>query len=172
MEKEIWLDMPEYEGIFAVSNLGKVKSYPRGGTRGGILKGWTNKLGYTRLILSLNNTKKYIFIHRLVASVFIPNPLNLPYVNHKDENSSHNWADNLEWCDAKYNTNYGDGIKRRSLSRYKKVYQFDKNHNLIKAWRSGTEINQETGFLHSKISEVANGKRKSAYGFSWSYTQK
>ena len=167
--KEVWKDVPGYEGIFKVSNLERVKSQKRNGTIGGYLVGWTNRLGYTRLLLRHNNIKKYVFIHRLVASVFIPNPLNLPQVNHKDEISSHNWADNLEWCTAKYNTNYGNGIKKRSLSRYKKVYQYDKAGRLIKTWNSGTEVQQKMGFLQGKIGEVANGKRKSAYGFIWSY---
>jgi hypothetical protein len=133
------------------------------------LKGQYTDLGYHRYLLSKNGIKKSFFAQRLVAIAFIPNPQSLPYVNHKDENSSHNWSDNLEWCTAKYNTNYGNGIKRRSESRYKKVYQFDSDGRLVKTWKSGTEIQQKTGLLQSKIGEVANGKRKSAYGFKWSY---
>jgi len=166
---ENWKDIAGYEGIFQISNHGAVNSCKRNGTLGGILKGHYTDLGYHRYLLSKNGIKKSFFAHRLVADAFIPNPKNLPFINHKDEISSHNWADNLEWCTAKYNTNYGNGIQKRSNSRYKKVYQFDNKRNLIKTWNSGTEIQQTSGMLQSKIGEVANGKRKTAYGFLWSY---
>jgi hypothetical protein len=168
---EIWKDIVGFEGIFQVSSTGRVYSYKRNGTLGGILKGQYTNLGYHRYLLSKNGIKRSFFAHRLVADAFIPNPKHLPLINHKDEISSHNWVDNLEWCTAKYNTNYGNGIKRRSESRYKKVYQFNKVGNLIKTWNSGTEIQQKMGFLQSKTGEVANGKRKSAYGFLWSYNK-
>jgi len=169
MKKEIWRNIPSYEGIFEISNFGRVKSIARNGTLGGVLRGTFTELGYHRYLLSANGVKKSFFAHRIVASVFIPNPQKYPFVNHKDENPSNNYVENLEWCDAKYNTNYGNGIKRRSESRYKKVYQFDKDGNLIKVWNSGTELSSETGYTHSRICEVANGNRKSAYGYIWSY---
>lgn len=125
--EEIWKDIVGYEGFYQVSNLGRVKSLDR-------YIEITNKRGtlYRRPIkgrlLSLNNadgdyisvalTKDSIGIfysvHRLVAQAFIPNPDNLPQVNHKDENPSNNYADNLEWCTAKYNSNYGTRCEKLS----------------------------------------------------------
>jgi len=198
MKTEIWKDVPGFEGIFEVSNMGRVKSYPRNGTDGGMLIGYTNKLGYRRVLLRSNNIRKYIFVHRLVASVFIPNPMNLPIINHKDENPSNNWDDNLEWCTVKYNTNYGGCLKKRSktrtgykhtsvarekmsktcierakrgiLSPYSKaVYQFDLNGLFIKRWGAVTDVTRELGYSHSLISRAANGILKTAKGYTWSY---
>lgn len=169
MENEIWKDIEGYEGIFEISSFGRIKSKTRNGTVGGILKGTYNHLGYHRYLLSKDGVKKSLFAHRIVASAFIPNPNKLPYINHKDENPSNNHVDNLEWCDPKYNTNYGNGIQRRSKSRYKKIYQYDKDGKLVKVWNSGTEIAEKTGYSHGRISEAANGNRKTAYGYQWSY---
>lgn len=113
--KEEWRDVPGYEGIYQVSNCGRVKSCTR--TRKGkgnsivlvpekYLKLRTDKDGYKEAALSLNGKIKYYRVHRLVAMAFIPNPLNLPVINHKDENPANNFAGNLEWCDNRYNTNY------------------------------------------------------------------
>ena len=169
MEKEIWKDIPGYENVFEISSFGRVRSNTRNGTLGGILKGTYTNLGYHRYLLSKNGIKKSFFAHRLVAIVYISNPQNRPFVNHKDENPSNNHFCNLEWCDAKYNTNYGNGIKRRSKSRYKKIYQFDESGNLLKIWNSGTEASQIMGYSHSRICDAANGKRKTAYGYKWMY---
>lgn len=170
-EKEIWKDICGYEGVFEISSFGRVRSKKRNGTLGGILKGTYNELGYHRYLLSKNGIKKSFFAHRLVAMTFIPNPKEMPYINHKDENPSNNYVNNLEWCDAEYNTNYGNGIKKRSESRYKKIYQYDKNGNLIKEWKSGSIAAKKNGYQHSRISEVLNGNRKTAYGFIWTYIQ-
>ena len=104
---EIWKDIPGYEGIYAVSNFGKVKSLQR--TRKGsygsirivyekILNHKIDKDGYHIVTLSKEGKTKCIGVHRLVAQAFLPNIYNLPMVNHKDENPSNNFVDNLEWC--------------------------------------------------------------------------
>lgn len=112
---EEWRDIPGYEGKYQVSNIGQIKSCAR--TRRGkkdsiaivrerTLQQRLDKDGYKEVALSSNGKMKYYRVHRLVATAFIPNPLNLPLINHKDENPANNVVDNLEWCDYAYNRNY------------------------------------------------------------------
>ena len=91
--------------------------------------------GYKSVELFNNNGSKRLLIHRLVAQAFIPNPENLPQVNHKDENPSNNNVDNLEWCTQKYNCNYGtrvDRIMETKKQQYKKIYKYSFNEYSIK----------------------------------------
>ena len=110
--KEVWKDIPMYAGIYEVSNLGQVRSK----ITGAIAKCGFNHKGYLRAYLYLNGRVKKEFIHRLVALTFIPNPNGYPYVNHKDECKTNNRVDNLEWCTAEYNNNYGDHNNRVSAT--------------------------------------------------------
>ena len=187
--KEIWKDVKGYEGSYQVSNLGNVKSLDRIIThrngrkfnvKGKMLTPKKHTGGYSQVCLSKRN---YRYIHRLVAEVFIPNPENLPEVNHKDENKKNNHAENLEWCTSKYNTNYGTCIQRMvSNMDYSKttiaahnankkpVLQFDKNGNFIKKWDCASDAerylrNKITGF----ICKCCKGEHKFAYGFVWKY---
>ena len=111
---EIWMDCKGYNGKYQVSNMGRVwnvKSQT-------YLKGTVTDRGYVYVHLTAPNGKhKKERLNRLVALAFIPNPLGLPQVNHKDENKLNNCADNLEWCDAKYNANYGTRNQRIGNSR-------------------------------------------------------
>ena len=141
--KEIWKDVPNYEGLYQVSNLGNVKSldkYVNSGIKnntsvkrkGQLLKQSLKKNGYLQVTLTHNNIRKYIGVHRLVAQTFIPNPNNLPVVNHKDENPLNNCVNNLEWCTQKYNCNYG--------TRNSKIYNktsFRKGHI---PWNKGKRL--------------------------------
>lgn len=102
---EEWRQIPGYEGLYEVSSYGRVrnsKTYR-------ILKHWTT-FGY--LMVGLSGRKKF-YVHRLVAETFIPNIEKLPQVNHKDEDKTNNRVDNLEWCTAKYNINYGSRTERQ-----------------------------------------------------------
>ena len=117
---EEWKDIPNYEGYYQVSNFGRVKSLCRVIHRNKvgsvtvperILK-QTDSFGYKYVSLNKKDAYKRCRVHRLVACAFIPNPYNLPQVNHKDEDTSNNRADNLEWCDQEYNQSYGTGRKR------------------------------------------------------------
>jgi hypothetical protein len=101
--KEIWKDVPMYEGIYEVSNLGRVKSK----TTGQLSTLCKNKKGYLIAKIYLNGQVKNERVHRLVAMTFIPNPDNLPQVNHIDECKTNNCVDNLEWCTCEYNVDYG-----------------------------------------------------------------
>lgn len=113
--------MNGWEGIFQISNTGKVKRFYKNGTTN-ILKGVIKRGGYQGVLLKANGIFKCELIHRLVATHFIPNPDNLPQVNHKDENKLNNNVENLEWCTTKYNNNYGTKGKRISESKLNKTY--------------------------------------------------
>lgn len=107
--KEIWKDV---EGVFGyqVSNFGRVRSlFSRCGKRAypRVMKGSIDSHGYVQVAISVDGKSKLMFVHRLVAKAFIPNPLNLEMVNHKDENPLNNSVHNLGWCTRSYNNSYG-----------------------------------------------------------------
>lgn len=104
--EEIWKDIKEYEGIYQVSNLGRVKSLKHS-KEGKLLKGRVTGKGYLSVALFRNSVRKSNSIHRLVAEAFIPNPENKPEVNHIDENKLNNDVSNLEWVTSKENSNHG-----------------------------------------------------------------
>ena len=119
---EEWRSIPGYEGLYEVSSYGRVKSLEISYVRKDgrmyhkpeiILSPKNNGKGYLRVGMYKNKTFKYYLIHRLVAQAFIPNPYNLPEVNHIDEDKTNNRADNLEFCDRSYNMNYGTLQQRR-----------------------------------------------------------
>lgn len=107
---ELWRPISGYEGLYYISNLGRVKSE----ITHKILKPRNSTHDYDRVRLYKNHKPKEFFVHKLVAQAFIPNPNNYPQVNHKDENKVNNCVDNLEWCTHKYNMNYGTCQKRKS----------------------------------------------------------
>ena len=114
--------------------------------------------------------KRY-FIHRLVAQAFIPNPNNLPEINHKDENPLNNNVDNLEWCTHQYNSNYGKRPKKIGEKHSKRVVMCDKKNIVVAVFNSVTEASSVTGIHAGSISECCNNKqyRHSAGGYIWKY---
>lgn len=106
---EQWKDIEGYEGKYQVSNEGRVKSlnYHQQGIEQ-VLRLSTSDRGYKRVALQKDGKCKLELVHRLVAKAFIPNPNNYPIINHKDENTSNNFVDNLEWCTSQYNNTYND----------------------------------------------------------------
>lgn len=117
MTEEIWKDVNGWEGLYQVSNLGRVRSVPHYDWmnrpyKGKVLTPVRNGNGYLRVNMTNGKIRRLSDVHRLVASAFIPNPNGYPEVNHKDEDKDNNHVDNLEWCTEKYNTNYGTGRKR------------------------------------------------------------
>ena len=172
--EEIWRDIKGYEGKYQVSNLGRVKSLYykcKMGYNGkskllGIYKNRNNDYGYYFTPLNKNGKHKNFFIHRLVAEAFIPNPNNLPCVNHIDEDKSNNKVDNLEWCSYKYNVNYGTCKTRSMLKRSKPVIQYTKEGEFVKEWRSIKEAETSIG-KRNGIFACLSGKSKTAGGFVW-----
>lgn len=112
---------------------------------------------------------KYERRHIVIARVFIPNPDNLPQVNHKDENPLNNCVENLEWCTAEYNINYGTRNKRVAEKLSKKIEQYTLDGRLVKIWDSMRDIERELGYSSGHICRCCKGQRKSAYGFIWAY---
>ncbi len=107
--------MNGYEGLYQISNLGRVKSLSkRSNHKKEIIKKTPLIQGYPHVVLYKKSKGTPILVHRLVAEAFIDNPDNLPEINHKDENKTNNYVNNLEWCTHKYNINYGNSAKARA----------------------------------------------------------
>lgn len=131
--------------------------------------------GYYSIVMYRDGKEKNISIHRLVALAFLPNPDNLPEVNHKDENKTNNMVGNLEWCSKSYNINYGTRnercgekiLNRKDQSRH--VKQFTKDGVFIKEYPSIHEAERQNGFFCGHISKCCKGKLKSAYNYIWRY---
>ena len=173
---EEWRDIKGYEGKYMVSNLGRVKSLNYSNTgKEGILNARDNGKGYLRVILWKDGKDKKYRINRLVAQAFIPNPDNLPEVNHKDEDKTNNRVENLEWCDRSYNVNYGTRNKKAGKKiaekRSKPVFSVNKESGLIMWWQSASEAEKCTGIDHSSISKCCKGKKKSIGGYYWFYAE-
>ena len=179
-EKEIWKDIPEYEG-YQVSNLGRVKSLERIDALGHrlkekILKPSISHNGYYRVCLHKNSIGKMHVVHRLVWIAFngpIPEGLQ---VNHINEIKSDNRLSNLNLMTPKENTNWGTGIERCTKKLIngkcsKSVLQFTLEDILIKEYPSTKQVERELGFDQGHICNCCNGKQKTAYGFKWKYAK-
>lgn len=183
---EIWKDIDGYEGCYQVSNLGNVKSLKFGKER--IMKTRKDKGGYLKVILSLFGKKTNYSVHRLVASTFIPNPDNLPCVNHKDECKTNNNVDNLEWCSYQYNNTYGNRIKlaiesQKNNPSYKEIVTKRRISNMNNPKTSKKVLCVETGIIYPSTKEtqrilginnsgvcaVCLGRCKTYKGFHWRY---
>lgn len=164
---EIWKNVKDYEGLYQVSNLGRVKrvSYNK------ILKPSCNKYGYLIVGLYKNGKSKSHYIHRLVANEFITNPNNLPCINHMDENKFNNTVENLEWCTHKYNSNYGTAAKRMGIKHRKKVIQISLSGKIINVWNSIIDAVKKTNTNYGDISACCKNKRKTAGGYIWKYLE-
>lgn len=177
---EIWKPVRGYEGLYEVSNFGRVKSLKRvvnshpvnckrtlpEKIRTGRLN---KKLGYMMISLSVGNVNKQNYIHRLVAEAFVPNPNNYPMVNHKDEDKANNSVDNLEWCTAKYNMAYSNVFGQAKSKNSKPVCQYDYDGNLIKEYPSSNEAGRALNVRPYCISFCCQGKIGSVRGFLWRY---
>lgn len=168
---ENWADIITHKGLYQISNMGRVRNkYNK------ILKGYTNNKGYQMVHLRTETTNKLYSIHRLVATHFIPNPDNLPYVNHKNEIKTDNRAVNLEWCTQGYNVNYGTRNKRMSKTKRNNTYNTKAVRcvELKKTFPSTREASRKTGIDCSQISAVCNHKKnyKTAGGYHWRYVER
>lgn len=157
--KEIFKDIPGYEGLYKISNYGNIITMPRGRVKGGLLKTFVNKNnGYLYTRLYKNGKGKTVIVHRVVADVFLPKIDGKDFINHKDKNKTNNKITNLERCDRVYNNRYSMAIK---------VGQYTLDGNLIKVFDAVIDACKEVNDYH--ISEVCRGKRKSCKGFIWKY---
>ena len=180
---EKWVNIENHPSYF-ISNFGRVFSKKSNK----VMKNRVvSKNGYQQI--TLDNSQ--LLVHRLVAQAFIPNPNNLPCVNHKDENPGNNDVRNLEWCTYKYNSNYGTNPSRHSkqmLDRYnndpnwksdcikrlaeiqkkkrKRVVQLDKFNNYLKTYES-SYATEKDGHISVHVCDCANGKRKTHHGYKW-----
>lgn len=148
---EIWNPVKGYEGLYEVSSFGRVRSlsYRQTGEIR-VLNLYKNDSGYLLIKLFKSGKGKAYQVHRLVAIAFIHNWCNEPQVNHIDENPKNNHVENLEWCSANYNINYGTRNKRSAKSRSKTVLQFTKNGELVKEWTSTKDAGRN-GFDNSSV---------------------
>ena len=192
MVEEIWrtavYDGEPYEN-YQVSNLGRILSlnYKHTG-RAELMNPWEDKDGYLKVELWKNKISKTCFVHRLVAQTFLPNPDNLPFINHKiegDEGKTINFVffnedgtvdekrSTIEWCTYEYNNNYGTRNERSAKAQIngklsKKVLQLSLTGELIREWESTRECDRN-GFDHSAVGKCCNGKLPHYKGFKWQY---
>lgn len=181
--KEIWKPIKGYEGLYEISNLGRVKSLSRVTPHNGrvyptkILKPHINTKKYLDVELSQNGLKQRYRIHRLVAETFIPNPNNKPQVNHIDCDKSNNRVDNLEWCDNSENQRhaFAHGLNHRGKfgdsPKAKSVLQYTLDGILMREWDSIVRVKKECGYSDGYISQCCKGKYKHAYGYVWKYKE-
>ena len=181
---EIWKDVENYEGLYQVSNLGRVRSLERdvffpNGTihhlKEKMLAPNLDRYGYQYVQLYKNGKSKGMFVHRLVAMAFIPNLENKSQINHKNEVKTDNVVENLEWCTSVYNINYGTRTTRAVQNR--RSYKLGNNpsakavfcEELNKTFDCAKRAEQELGIWGTSIIKVCKGKRKTAGGFHWRY---
>lgn len=174
--EEIWKDISGYEGLYQVSNLGRIRSLDRfeyinnksGGITRRIRKGrvlkpcFDGKKHYLHVNLRSDNKSHAVNIHRLVAIAFLPNPNNLPEVNHKDEDKTNNYVDNLEWCNHIYNNTYGSKFQSTLGVKNPMAKLTEQDVLEIRQRREQGELlrnlAKEFGVCENRISVIANGK--------------
>lgn len=172
-EKEIWKNIVGYEGLYQVSSLGRVKSLERIDSNGHpvkerVLTSFPNRSGYCKVNLYRDRNMEVKSVHRLVAETFIPNPDNLPQVNHKDEDKGNNLVENLEWCTASYNTNYGTHNERAAKANEQAIYVItDSGHRYyFDSARKAAEI---IGLKVCSVSDCLHGRQKTHRGFTFEW---
>ena len=177
---EKFKDIQNYEGLYQISNYGRVKSLRRlsRGRNGKykiikekILKVSSQTNKYPNVGLIKENKLKTFEVHRLVAMYFIPNPHHYPCVNHKDEDKTNNKIDNLEWCTYSYNNAYNDKAKKINEKFKKSVLKFDAHGNLLAEYNSITEASLKNKRSKTLISKYCNGKIKQPKKYLWEFKE-
>lgn len=175
--EEIWKPVENYLGLYEVSNMGNVRSLGRMKWNGKgyhkipekILKPTNNGRGYLFVWLCKEGKRKMYKIHRLVAEAFLPNPSNLPILNHKNEIKTDNRAENLEWCSYSYNNNYGDRNKRVAEKLSRAIIATNKVTKQTTEFPSIREASRQLGISAGGICDCLKGKNKSIRGCTWHY---
>ena len=169
---EIWKDIKGYEGLYKISNKGNVRSLKRNV----ILKPGINHKGYYYVILYKKSISKSYRIHRLVAEAFVPNPNNLPQVNHKNGIKTCNEDWNLEWTDNSGNQKhaFANGLQTNvgnNNPNIQPVNQYDLDGNFIKHWDSIYDVTKQLSYSRSSIWRCCTNRQKTSHGFIWRYTK-
>lgn len=170
MKEEIWKDVAGYEGMYMVSNKGRIKSFKRRVPI--IMSNLKAKRGYACILITKNKKRKRYFIHRLVGIAFIPNPQNKPEINHKNRIKTDNSIENLEWVTGIENMEhyYGYRVVNR-VKKWKKrtisVIQYDMHDNKICEFESVKSASLQTGINKKRIYNCISGEKKSACGYKW-----
>ena len=180
MSEEVWRDIEGFDGLYQVSNQGRVKSLERKVPKGDgertvkerILKPGVRSKGYLFVVLCAGGKSRMFSVHRLVCQAFHDNPENKLDVNHINENKTDNRACNLEWSTRKENCNHGTRNVRMAIAKSRPIAQYTLNGKLLKVWPSAKEVGSQTGFSRGNICKAANGKFKQAYGFIWKYVER
>ena len=178
--QEIWKDIIGYEGLYQVSNTGRIKSLERrvraqkeGSTqliKEKIRKISYNSNGYALVVLAKEGKNKTFLVHKLVANAFVDNPNEYTIVNHKDECKSNNNSSNLEWCTSLYNNTYRNiHLRRNTNNVVRKIIQYDLDMNEIKRWDSLIEACNFYNIQSSNVIKCCKGERSTACGFVWRY---
>ena len=184
---EIWktavYDGEIYEGLYKVSNLGKILSLNYRNTgKAKLRKPVENTDGYFQVGLRKNGKRKMCYVHRLIAETFLENPENLPEVNHKDEDKTNNFVflnedgtvnkekSNLEWKTHRGNCNHGTRNERVAKALSKRVIQLSLSGDLIREWPSVAEVGRN-GYNFSHIAACCRGERKTHKGFRFMFAE-
>lgn len=163
--KEIWKPIKGFEALYEVSNKGRVRSLcGRYGYRR-IIKLGNGSRGYLNVCLCDKGKQTTRNVHRIVAETFIPNPENLPCINHKDEDRKNNSVDNLEWCSYYHNNVYGNRLTKSAMKQAKPVRCIETG----KVYYGQCEAQRATGIQQTKISACCRGKAKTAGGYHWEF---
>lgn len=169
---EIWKPVKGYEGLYVISNLGRIKSFARPWDnrtlKDRIMRQYVGKTGYFNVRLCKNSRTKLCKTHRLVAEAFIDNPHHYPVINHKDGNKLNNNVSNLEWCTYSHNIKHAYD---HGLRKIKRIAQVNGDGSLVREWRRVSEASRETGTNLSHIWDCCNNKRDSAGGYIWQYIE-
>lgn len=166
-----WRDCAGYEGIYQVNRNGEVRSCQKG--KWHLLSVGVSRHGYRHVSFHKNGKRKNLRCNRLVAEAFIPNPYNLPYVNHKDENPSNDNVENLEWCTCEYNNNYGTLKDRQSKNNPKNrpVCMFDVDGTFIREFYNINDAAKFVDGAHTCILRCCNNKVFCYKGYIWRYKE-
>ena len=179
---ETWVDIEGYEGLYQVSDHARVRSLdhwepylnhgkPMERLRKGriLIQGDNPYTGYLHVMLcGIDGKPKTKTVHRLVAKAFIPNPDNLPCINHKDECKTNNLPSNLEWCDKVYNANYGTKPERLSKAKSRTIEQLTLDGQHVAFFNSATDAARKISqFKKSNLCMALSGKSHTAYGYQW-----
>ena len=167
LNEEIWKDIEGYEGLYQISNLGRIYS----NISNKILALRKNKRGYSQINLYKDGGRTMFSIHRLVAQTFIPNPENKPQVNHIDEDKTNNRVDNLEWVTSKENNNHGTRLYRSAMKKRRSVVSKHIKSGAVLVHDSQISASIKLSVRRTDINNVLRGRQKTAGGYTFEYAK-